>query len=48
MSGAGTYTVTLDSKGGAIKQTHTGKVNIPMGGSATHTHTLKLTPIPPC
>lgn len=48
MSGAGTYTVTLDGKGGTLKQTHTGKVNIPMGGSATHTDVLKLTPIPPC
>jgi hypothetical protein len=48
MAGAGTYTVTLDGKGGTIKQTHTGKVQIPMGGSATHTDVLKLTPIPPC
>jgi len=48
MAGAGTYTVTLDGKGGTIKQTHTGKVTIPFGGSATHTDTLKLTPIPPC
>lgn len=48
MSGAGTYTVTLDVKGGTLKQTHSGRVNIPMGGSATHTDVLKLTPIPPC
>jgi hypothetical protein len=48
MAGAGTYTVTLDGKGGTIKQTHTGKVQIPMGGSATHTDILKLMPIPPC
>ena len=48
MAGAGTYTVTLDGKGGTLKQTHTGKVQIPMGGSATHTDVLKLTPIPPC
>jgi hypothetical protein len=48
MAGAGTYTVTLDGTGGTLKQTHTGKVNIPMGGAATHTDVLKLTPIPPC
>jgi hypothetical protein len=48
MSGAGSYTVTLNGTGGTIKQTHTGKVNIPMGGSATHTDVLTLTPIPPC
>ena len=48
MSGAGTYTVTLDGQGGTLKQTHTGKVNIPMGGAATHTDTLKLTPTGPC
>ncbi len=48
MSGAGSYTVTADEKGGTLKQTHTGKVNIPMGGSATHTDILKLTPIPKC
>lgn len=48
MAGAGTYTVTLDGNGGTIKQTHTGKVQIPMGGSATHTDILKLMPIPPC
>lgn len=48
MAGAGTYTVTLDGKGGTIKQTHTGKVQIPFGGSATHTDTLKLTPTGPC
>ena len=48
MAGAGTYTVTLDGKGGTIKQTHTGKVQIPFGGSATHTDILRLTPIPPC
>ena len=48
MSGAGTYTVTLDGKGGTIKQTHSGKVNIPMGGSATHTDILNLTPTGPC
>jgi hypothetical protein len=41
MAGAGTYSVTLDEKGGTIKQTHTGKVTIPFG-------VLKLTPIPPC
>ena len=43
MSGAGSYTVTFNDKGGTIKQTHSGKVNIPMGGSATHTDTLTLT-----
>lgn len=48
MSGTGTYTVTLDGKGGTIKQTHAGTVNIPMGGSATHTDVLKLTPTGPC
>ena len=48
MSGAGTYSVTLDAKRGTIRQTHTGKVNIPFGGSATNTDVLKLTPIPPC
>ena len=48
MAGAGTYAVTLTSTGGTIKQTHTGKVQIPFGGSATHTDVLKLTPIPPC
>ena len=48
MSGAGTYTVTADEKGGTLRQTHSGKVNIPMGGAATHTDILKLTPIPPC
>jgi len=48
MSGAGTYTVTLDASGGTIKQTHSGRVNIPMGGAATHTDILKLKPIPPC
>ncbi len=48
MAGAGTYSVTLDEKGGTIKQTHTGKVTIPFGGSATNTDILKLTPIPPC
>jgi hypothetical protein len=48
MAGAGTYTVTLDGAGGTIKQTHTGKVTIPFGGSATHTDILKLTPIPKC
>ncbi|HXD45392.1 MAG TPA: hypothetical protein VN655_09695 [Pseudolabrys sp.] len=48
MAGAGTYAVTLDDKGGTIKQTHTGKVTIPFGGSATNTDILKLTPIPPC
>jgi len=48
MAGAGTYAVTLDDKGGTIKQTHTGKVTIPFGGSATNTDVLKLTPIPPC
>lgn len=48
MAGAGTYSVTLDEKGGTIKQTHTGKVTIPFGGSATNTDVLKLTPIPPC
>jgi hypothetical protein len=48
MAGAGTYTVTLNGTGGTLKQTHTGKVQIPMGGSATHTDVLKLTPIPPC
>lgn len=48
MSGAGTYSVTADEKGGTLKQTHTGKVNIPMGGTATHTDILKLKPIPPC
>jgi hypothetical protein len=48
MAGAGSYTVTLDGQGGTIKQTHTGKVQIPFGGSATHTDILKLTPIPPC
>ena len=48
MAGAGTYAVTLDGQGGTIKQTHTGKVTIPFGGSATNTDILKLTPIPPC
>lgn len=48
MAGAGTYTVTLDGKGGTIKQTHTGKVQIPFGGSATHTDILQLTPRGPC
>lgn len=49
MSGAGTYTVTETDKGGTIKQTHSGKVNIPMGGSATHTDTFTLTVRgPPC
>lgn len=48
MAGAGTYSVTLDGKGGTLKQTHTGKVTIPFGGSATHTDILKLTAIPPC
>jgi hypothetical protein len=48
MAGAGTYTVTLDGKGGTISQTHTGRVQIPGGGSATHTDTLKLTPAGAC
>ena len=48
MAGAGTYTVSLTGQGGTIKQTHTGKVQIPFGGSATQTDVLKLTPIPPC
>ena len=48
MSGAGNYSVTADEKGGTLKQTHTGKVNIPMGGSATHTDVFQLTPIPKC
>ena len=48
MSGAGTYSVTLNGTGGTIKQTHSGKVNIPMGGSATHTDVLTLTTIPKC
>jgi len=48
MAGAGSYSVTLEDKGGTIKQTHTGKVTIPFGGSATNTDILKLTPIPPC
>ena len=48
MAGAGTYTVTLGDKGGTITQTHSGRVLIPGGGSATHTDTLKLTPTGPC
>ncbi|MGN6571696.1 MAG: hypothetical protein ACTHLO_09800 [Pseudolabrys sp.] len=48
MAGAGTYAVTLTGQGGTIKQTHTGKVTIPFGGSATNTDVLTLTPIPPC
>ena len=49
MAGAGSYTVTLDEKGGTLRQTHTGKVLIVGGGSATHTDTLKLTPMKgPC
>ena len=48
MAGAGTYSVTLDGQGGTIKQTHTGKVTIPFGGSATNTDVLRLTAIPPC
>ena len=48
MAGKGTYTVKLDDKGGTLIQTHTGAVTNPGGGSATHTDTLKLTPIPPC
>ena len=48
MAGAGSYTVTLDAKGGTLRQTHTGKVLIVGGGTATHTDILKLTPIPPC
>jgi hypothetical protein len=48
MAGAGTYAVTLDGAGGTIRQTHTGKVAIPFGGSATNTDVLKLSPIPPC
>lgn len=43
MAGAGSYTVTLTDKGGTLKQTHTGKVLIVGGGSATHTDTLTLT-----
>ena len=48
MAGKGTYTVKLDDKGGSLKQTHTGAVTNPGGGSATHTDTLKLTPTGPC
>lgn len=49
MAGAGSYTVTLTDKGGTLKQTHTGKVLITGGGSATHTDTLTLTKMePPC
>jgi Curli production assembly/transport component CsgG len=43
MAGSGTYTVTLKDNGGTIKQTHSGKVLMPGGGSATHTDTLTLT-----
>jgi hypothetical protein len=48
MAGAGTYSVTLGDKGGTLTQTHSGRVLIPGGGSATHTDKLNLTPIPPC
>jgi hypothetical protein len=48
MAGKGTYTVTLDDKGGILTQTHTGAVTNPGGGSATHTDKLKLTPVGPC
>lgn len=48
MAGKGTYTVKLDDKGGTLIQTHTGAVTNPGGGSATHTDTLKLTPMGPC
>jgi hypothetical protein len=48
MAGKGTYSVTTDDKGGTLKQTHSGAVTNPGGGSATHTDTLKLTPAGPC
>jgi len=48
MAGKGTYTVKLDDKGGTLTQTHSGAVTNPGGGSATHTDTLKLTPVGPC